>query len=95
VFDSSEWAQRGFCSRCGTNLFYRLKGTGSYSIPVGLFPADTALEFKQEIFIDEKPAYFSYAENTEKFSGADVMAGKHRRKKEGCDPADQEIMKIS
>lgn len=24
-YDSSAWAERGFCTRCGTNLFYRLK----------------------------------------------------------------------
>jgi len=82
VFNSSEWAQRGFCKRCGTNLYYHLKGTGSYSIPVGLFADDAALEFTQQIFIDEKPAYFSYAENTEKYTGAEVMAGKHRLEEE-------------
>ena len=37
-YDSSAWASRGFCSDCGTHLFYRLKKTGSYNIPVGLFP---------------------------------------------------------
>jgi len=80
VFDSSEWAQRGFCTRCGTNLYYRLKGAGTYSIPVGLFADDAALEFTQQIFFDEKPAYFNYVENTEKYTGAEVMAGKHRHK---------------
>jgi hypothetical protein len=25
VYDSSPWAQRGFCGQCGTHLFYRLK----------------------------------------------------------------------
>ena len=24
-YDSSEWAQRGFCRNCGSNLFYQLK----------------------------------------------------------------------
>ncbi|WP_339900516.1 GFA family protein [Paraglaciecola polaris] len=23
VYDSSQWAQRGFCRHCGTDLFYR------------------------------------------------------------------------
>ena len=26
VFESSEWAERGFCKSCGTALFYRLRG---------------------------------------------------------------------
>ncbi|NIT13149.1 MAG: GFA family protein, partial [Candidatus Dadabacteria bacterium] len=24
VYDSSSWAERGFCSGCGSHLFYRL-----------------------------------------------------------------------
>ncbi|MGB5331897.1 MAG: GFA family protein [Woeseiaceae bacterium] len=36
VFDSSDWAERGFCHNCGTHLFYRLKQSGQHMIPVGL-----------------------------------------------------------
>lgn len=25
VYQSSEWAERGFCNKCGSHLFYRLK----------------------------------------------------------------------
>jgi hypothetical protein len=28
VFSSSDWAERGFCSKCGSHLFYRLKKEG-------------------------------------------------------------------
>ena len=37
IYDSSEWAERGFCKICGSNLFYRLKATGGYHMPVGVF----------------------------------------------------------
>lgn len=37
VFDSSAWAERGFCKRCGSHLFYRLKDSGEYEVPAGLF----------------------------------------------------------
>jgi hypothetical protein len=36
VFDSSKWAERGFCRSCGTHLFYRIKETGQHMIPVGI-----------------------------------------------------------
>lgn len=36
-YKSSAWAARGFCSNCGTHLFYRLNKNGRYNIPVGLF----------------------------------------------------------
>ncbi|MFT5430824.1 MAG: hypothetical protein ACI9OJ_001502 [Myxococcota bacterium] len=32
-YDSSDWAQRGFCKTCGSNLFYFLKPAGTYSRP--------------------------------------------------------------
>ena len=28
-YDSSAWAERGFCRECGASLFYRLKEAGS------------------------------------------------------------------
>ena len=37
VFNSSEWAERGFCKKCGSHLFYRLKERNQYFIPVGIF----------------------------------------------------------
>ncbi|MGI9248953.1 MAG: GFA family protein, partial [Woeseiaceae bacterium] len=43
VFDSSAWAERGFCNKCGTHLFYRIKATGQHMIPVGIFPDDAGL----------------------------------------------------
>ena len=33
VFDSSQWAERGFCNKCGTHLFYRLKGNQQHFLP--------------------------------------------------------------
>lgn len=74
VFPSSEWAERGFCSRCGSSLFYRLKGDGSYYLPVGLFEDHDGLTLATEIFIDRKPAFYSFAEETKTMTEAEVMA---------------------
>lgn len=74
VFDSSEWAERGFCKTCGTHLFYRLKGNGLHIVPVGLFDDDPDLSFTMQVFIDEKPAYYGFSENTKKMTGAEVFA---------------------
>lgn len=73
VFDSSVWAERGFCKTCGSHLFYRLKESREYSMPAGLFDnADFVL--KSQIFIDEKPAYYNFAEQTHNMTGAEVFA---------------------
>ncbi|MDD7986764.1 GFA family protein [Lentisphaera marina] len=37
IYHSSDWAERGFCSKCGTHLFYHLKAQDQYIVPVGLF----------------------------------------------------------
>ncbi len=51
-------AERGFCKKCGSHLFYRLKQNSQYYIPVGIFDNDEGLVFEHQVFIDEKPEYY-------------------------------------
>ena len=74
VFDSSEWAERGFCSACGSHLFYRLKETQEHMMPVGLFDDDSDLVFQRQVFIDEKPHYYQYSNKTENLTGEELFA---------------------
>lgn len=74
VYDSSEWAERGFCSQCGSHLFYRLKESREHMIPVGLFDDDNGIEFKREVFIDEKPHYYEFSNETQKLTGEELFA---------------------
>lgn len=74
VFNSSQWAERGFCNQCGTHLFYRLKANNQYFIPVGLFEQPEDFVFDHQIFIDEKPAYYCFSNKTQNLTGAEVFA---------------------
>jgi hypothetical protein len=74
VFNSSEWAERGFCKKCGSNLFYRLKQDRKYFLPVGLLDGVGGLIFDHQIFIDEKPEYYDFANETHNMTGAEVFA---------------------
>ena len=74
VYDSSAWAQRGFCARCGTHLFYRLKESGQCIMPVGLFDEPAGLHLHHQIFVDEQPAWYAFHNDTEKLTGAEVFA---------------------
>src|SRR5690606_31801645 len=74
TFSSSEWAERGFCRECGTHLFYRLKQDGHYAIPVGLFDGSAAWTFTEQIFIEQKPAFYSFADDTRNLTGAEAFA---------------------
>ena len=73
-YRSSDWAERGFCGRCGSNLFYRYLPHDSYSLAAGLFPDTALLPLTREIFIDEKPAYYAFDAQSEKLTGPEVMA---------------------
>ncbi len=74
VFNSSDWAERGFCNKCGTHLFYRLKQSKQYMMPVGLFDDQKMFIFDHQIFIDEKPSFYSFSNETKNMTGAEVFA---------------------
>jgi len=74
IFASSQWAERGFCNKCGSHLFYRIKANRQYFVPVGLFREARGLVFDHQIFIDEKPPYYEFANETENMTGAEVFA---------------------
>ncbi|MFT5707240.1 MAG: hypothetical protein ACI9ES_001531 [Oceanospirillaceae bacterium] len=74
VFDSSQWAERAFCSKCGTHLFYRLKEQNQYIVPAGILEAESKLHFDHQIFIDQQPQYYSFANETKNMTGEEVFA---------------------
>lgn len=73
-FSSSEWAERGFCSQCGTHLFYKLKQNGQYMVPAGLFDNMSDFKFDHQIFIEEKPEYYTFSNKTKNMTGAEAFA---------------------
>ena len=74
VFPSSEWAERGFCSKCGAHLYYRLRQSGQYIMSAGLFDQEAKLNLDHQVFIEEKPAYYQFANKTKDMTGAEVFA---------------------
>ena len=64
VYESSSWASRGFCSVCGTHLFFRFTESGAYNMPVGLFPDLEGLEMVMQYFVDQRPGYYCFANKT-------------------------------
>ena len=74
VFDSSDWAERGFCKHCGTHLFYRLKEPNQYIMPVGIFDNEENFIFDSQVFIDQKPSYYCFSNRTNDMTRAEVFA---------------------
>lgn len=73
IYRSSDWAERGFCEKCGTHLFYHLLPNDEYILPAGLFQ-DAHFTLVSEIFIDEKPDFYELRNETEKLTGQQVFA---------------------
>ncbi len=73
IYNSSEWAHRGFCRECGSNLFYFLKPASQYIVSSEIFK-DADLVFDHEVFVDEKPSYYDFSNQTKKMTGAEVFA---------------------
>lgn len=74
IYQSSEWAERGFCKHCGSHLFYRLKSNNHYHVPVGIFDDVENLVFDMQVFIEEKPEYYSFANKTKNLTGEELFA---------------------
>ena len=74
VYNSSDWAERGFCKQCGSHIFYRLKQTGQFIMPVGLFDQNEKLVFDHQVFIEEKPHYYAFSNQTKNMTGEELFA---------------------
>ena len=74
LFKSSSWASRGFCTECGTHLFYKLDATGEYNMPVGLFPDLQGLTMDMQYFSDMRPSYYCFSNETKEMTTDEIMA---------------------
>jgi len=73
VYNSSDWAERGFCKKCGSHLFYRLKESKQHMIPVGLFDDQENFVFDSQVFVDKKPLFYSFSNKTDDMTEAEIF----------------------
>lgn len=57
-YQSSEAARRGFCSRCGSSLFWKHDGRSYTAIMAGTLDGDTGLRTEAHIYTDDKGDYY-------------------------------------
>ena len=62
-FKSSATAERGFCSGCGSNLFWRQVDHDTLSITAGTLDAPTGLMMQEHIFVANKSDYYGIDDN--------------------------------
>ncbi len=73
-YKSSDWAERGFCGACGSSLFYHLLPTGEYMVSPCALDDQSGLKFTCQVFIDEKPDWYAFANETRNMTGAELFA---------------------
>jgi len=71
---SSDWAERGFCAKCGSNLFYHIVESGDYHIAAGLFGDQSMLRMSLQVFTDFKPEFYEFANETKMMTSTEVIA---------------------
>jgi len=74
TYASSDWAERAFCSKCGSSLWYEFKPTGARTFVAGLFDLPKDMPIKQQIFVDEKPDWYDLVQPSPMKTGADIVA---------------------
>jgi hypothetical protein len=57
-FRSSETVRRGFCARCGGNLFWKQDDAGDIYITAGTLDKPTGLKIAEHIFVGSKSDYY-------------------------------------
>ena len=80
-YSSSQWAERGFCQQCGSNLFYHLLPRpgvpdGEYIMSAGTVNEQQELSFTNEVFVEQAPGWYGFtdAESRTRLTEAELMA---------------------
>jgi len=57
-YDASPDARRGFCSECGSHLFWHPTGQDRYAFSPGAIDGPTGLKMKNHVFVADKGDYY-------------------------------------
>lgn len=74
TYRSSDWGQRIFCKNCGTSIAWQLHDGSESFVSANLFQETGDYPLELQVFIDEKPAYYDFAQTTKTVTGAEVFA---------------------
>lgn len=78
TYPSSDWAERCFCGKCGSSLWYRLTMPGpqygTHHLAFGTLDDPRDIEMLGEIYIDHKPDTYSFAGDHRRQTEAEFLA---------------------
>ncbi len=62
-YESSDFAKRGFCKNCGSQLFYKVNESDEMSIMAGCVESLADMKIEAHIFCVEKGSYYQIPNN--------------------------------
>jgi hypothetical protein len=68
-YNSSNFARRGFCGKCGSSLFWQRRKGNGISIAAGTLDAPTKLKTIRHIFVADAGDYYKLSDRLEKLPG--------------------------
>ncbi|RKF18238.1 GFA family protein [Altericroceibacterium spongiae] len=74
IYRSSDWAERASCRECGSSLWYHYLPDGHLSFAAGLFTPPAYMAISEQIFVDEKPHWYDFTQQTPMKTGAEIIA---------------------
>ncbi len=74
TFRSSDWAERSFCNKCGSNLYYQMRDSDELQMAAGLLDDQSGLRLSRQFFIDKKPPFYTLADETDTMTSAEIYA---------------------
>jgi len=73
-YRSSETAERGFCSDCGGNLFWRRDNSDTISIFAGTLDQPSGLSLTEHICVADKADYYEITDGLPQQASAEINA---------------------
>ena len=76
-YDASDVGERGFCTECGSTMFWRAKGAaaGQWAVSAGTLSDNSIAAIFEHIWSDDKPPYYEFADTTPRRTAAECLAG--------------------
>lgn len=66
-YRASDTARRGFCTVCGSTLFWKPDDQPRTAIAAGAFPDGTGLKLSRHVFVRDKGDYYDIADGLPQF----------------------------
>lgn len=74
IYQSSAWGERCFCKTCGSTLFWRMRTAAHAVVSAQAFDNSGQFAFVSEIYTDENPGNYAFANETKRMTGPEFIA---------------------